>query len=427
VRNFVASIIGSFLLASCSPPSGAQEYRAPENIVTELNERFAGPSGLFHDPSYPEFLADYSATGDYLNWGKIRAFRSDGEIVIHESGLPQVLQDGKPYWNTVTLSHFALTEYGRHLNGDAKALPMLRLAVRKLVELQRFDGGFPYPSRPHRDHTLPDGWVSAMAQGNALSAFTRYLAVEKDDSVERAAGRAFDNLMTPVQDGGASTTMADLDASLSGFVFFPEYPAEPVDYTLNGYMFALLGVYDWSQVDSPSQARAKEAFASGIRTLDRILPLYDIDGFSTYDLAHIVLDAYPSVHPDYLGIHVYLLHALHSVTGNALFKNYETKWAAKIDAMNAKLRITGIEAPAEFSVGAPAKIRLRASGPGAEPTLYQLSVKSGNEWTVVQLYSPSDTLEWTPPASGDYVLGFFARSDDGSDWYNFRYRRVTVR
>ena len=46
-------------------------------------------------------------------------FTDDGEVVIHASGLPQVRDGEKLYWNTVTLSHFGLTMHGRLLAGAA--------------------------------------------------------------------------------------------------------------------------------------------------------------------------------------------------------------------------------------------------------------------------------------------------------------------
>lgn len=121
------------------------EYTQKPEWIAELNERYAGRSGTFHDTSYPHFLARYAHDGDYLNWGKIREFRNDNEIVMHENGLPQVWQDEEPYWNAVVLAQFGLTMHGRIVLGDLSAEPMFWSTVDKLIELQRADGGFPYP------------------------------------------------------------------------------------------------------------------------------------------------------------------------------------------------------------------------------------------------------------------------------------------
>lgn len=396
--------------------------------VQELNERLAGTSGRYHDTSYQAFMQQYEPFGDYLNWGEWRDFKDDGEIVMHQSGLPQVRDGDMLYWNTVALSHYALTMYGRHLRGDKTAQQAFFAAVDKLLELQREDGGFPYPSRQHRHTTLQDGWVSAMAQGNALSVFARALKLKDDTRYRRAGELTMQNLLTPVDRGGSFTTMADLDPSLSEYVFFPEYPNTPIDYTLNGYMFALLGIYDWSQVVSRNQAEAAKAFSDGMATLDRILPLFDIDGYSAYDLAHIVLKLPPYVAPEYLGIHVYLLHALDSIAPSKVLTHFEGKWQAKVDAMNQMLKFIKIAPSASAGkVGQPLRVELDAAGGTGKQKLYKMEVRVNGLWTPVSEYGEAATLTWTPQAPGSYVLGFYVKNADSKrEFDNFRYQAFEV-
>lgn len=58
-------------------------------------------------------------------------------------------------------------------------------------------------------------------------------------------------------------------------------------------MHALLGQYDWSHVPALEQAEAGSTFTRGMQTLKRILPYYDVGGFSAYDMAHITQKADP--------------------------------------------------------------------------------------------------------------------------------------
>ncbi len=429
LKRFAIALSAMILVACSDSQSGGREVLSKPEWVKELNERFDGPSGLFHDESYKSYLADYTSSGDYLNWGAFVKYKNDSEILMHESGLPQVVQDGVPYWNAVTLSHFAMVMYGRMIRGDETARPLLNASVAKLIELQNEKGGFPYPSRTHRWTVLPDGWISAMAQGNALSAFVRSLKLKDDPVVHTAAERAFLNLMLPVKDGGAHATMADFDKSLSSDVFFPEYPSDPLDYTLNGYMFTLLGIYDWSQVSSNTQSQAKAAFSDGVRTLVKILPFYDIDGFSTYDLAHYIdPSVYPKVHEHYLGIHVYLLHALYSVTKEPVLKKYEDIWASKIDEMNRPLRLTSmIVEPQNSKVGDIVRVTLDAQGGDDSAKQFRLAVKDGDVWFDITQFSTSPIMEWRPDRPGNFILGFYVRNEDSSaDFDNFRYVTVTV-
>ena len=236
----------------------------------------------------------------------------------------------EPYWNPVILSHFALVHHGRFLRGRTESRAPFFRAADKLIELQLPNGGFPYPARPYRKLKLAEGWISGMAQGNAMSVFYRAMLMSDDPRYKRAGELAFASLMTPTSEGGPATSLADLDPSLSAYLFLAEWPTDPIDYTLNGYMFAMLGLFDWSHVSE----KASAAFKLHMETLEPLLPYHDVDGFSTYDLSHIIFGLGPYIAPPYLGIHVYLLHALASVTNSAVLKQYEMKWAAKIDEMN---------------------------------------------------------------------------------------------
>jgi hypothetical protein len=401
--------------AIAGPAEHWPEINVAPDVIKELNERFAGPSGIFHDESYKLYLQDYASSGDYLNWGAVRSSRGDGEIVITEAGPPmdKDLPEGKPYWNPVTVSQYALTCHGR---GDRAGFFR---AADKLIELQRADGAFPYPSRPYRNLHLADGWVSAMAQGQALSVFYRATLPGPEPKYRRAGDLALASLLTPAGKGGPATTLADLDPSLAAYPFLAEYPTDPIDYTLNGYMFTLLGLYDWSKI-SP---QAATAFDQNIATLDRLLPYHDVDGFSTYDLSHIIFKLGPYVAAPYLGIHVYLLHALAGLTGSSTLKRYEIKWAAKIDEMNRPLRITSISS--DFQSPSPAgsriKFELQSRGGNGGPKLYQFAIRRGDNWTVAQPFSPDNSFTWTPAEPDNYTLGFYAKnSGSDAEFDNFR-------
>jgi heparosan-N-sulfate-glucuronate 5-epimerase len=390
--------------------------------LAELHETYDGTSGYFHDESYSAYLQEYTRAGDYLNYGKNRKFVNDGEIVIARDGLPKARVGNVVYDNPVTLSQFALATYGRHLNKAPGALGMFTTTVEKLISMQAGNGGLPYAvDLPYRDQVLKRGWISAMAQGQALSVFARALHMDPGHHRYREAGdKAFKNLMTPVSKGGGLTDLGDLDPSLSGFPYFAEYPLKPNSFTLNGFMFTLLGLYDWSQFDPDAAA----AFESGLLTLERVLPYHDLEGYSTYDLVHMVENQKPYVPMPYEGIHVYLLHALNSVSPRPIMLAYENKWRAKIDQMNALLKIVTIgqsrTSPQSASVPIIFTVAT-AGGPAAAKRLYRLGIKSGNEWTL-QEWSEDPVLRWVPSKPGNYVIGLYAKAAGSPEkWDSFRH------
>jgi hypothetical protein len=274
---------------------------------------------------------DYSSSGDYLNYGKTVFHRPSKTLQLDEQGVPMVFQGGKFNYSAGTVAIAALAEHGRFTeSGDSSKFFVM---ANKLLTLMGDDGALRYPY-PYRHYTstqaLAIGWTSGMDQGMALSVFARAYEVSKDAKWLKAGNLALKFLQTPYPYGPKST-LADLDKSLSGRTFFLEYPVEPNVFTLNGYMFTMLGLYDWSTVTKSNEA--KSIFKDGIETLDKMLPYYDLGTFSAYDLSYIthsnlpyLQQRAPHIAPRYHAIHIAQLRALFSVTGDKALKERADKW-----------------------------------------------------------------------------------------------------
>ncbi len=148
---------------------------------------------------------------------------------------------------------------------------------------------------PHT-YAIPSGWHSAMAQGLGVSLMVRLGLV--DD-----AARAARSLLEP-QYGLISKTE-------HGPVL-EEYPAEPRPHVLNGWMWALFGLYDLAHadgdLDEDLRAAATDAFEAGIASLAAQLPEYETGrGWSTYDRYPHPIQNVAS--PFYHRLHVEMLRA----------------------------------------------------------------------------------------------------------------------
>jgi hypothetical protein len=281
---------------------------------------------------YKQNICNYDHIGSYLNFANkysdTERFQPDAD------GIPMVKYGDKFYYNPVTTAQHALSLYNACLNGKDVLHDFLTAADR-LLEMQDESGAFPYHF-PFKyavtDDILEPGWVSGMAQGQALSVFARAYHLTNEERYIKAGNKSLKFLLTPVDQGGVMDTLEDLHPSLHEYIIFEEYIADPATYTLNGYMFALLGVYDWSQISSGEEQKlSADYFNRGVKTLEKILPYYDIGGFSAYDLSHITYNKKPHIGINYHAIHIYLLHALHTITNNETLHEYEQLWASYVE------------------------------------------------------------------------------------------------
>lgn len=287
--------------------------------------------------SFENYMKDHAPFGDYLNYGVGRCDKTTETSRLDANGIIQKKMGEEFYYHPVASAQCGLIAYGHYLRGK-EGIKQAALYADNLIDLQNEKGAFGYPF-PYKYYItgeiLKPGWTSGMAQGQAMSLFARVYATTGDIRYVEHGKRALDYLGTPVEQGGVATTLRDLDPSLQKYVFFEEYVTTPANYTLNGFMFALLGLYDWANLPShvdANQAYARTLFYSGIQTLERILPYYDMGRLTAYDLGYITHKAKtPNISNSYHGVHIYLLHALRSIVGSEVLHSYERKWTSYLN------------------------------------------------------------------------------------------------
>ena len=286
---------------------------------------------------YTARIVDYRADGDYFNYGAATDYQNTNVYKLDKDGIPQVKSGGRLFYNPVTMAQYALSVYGIYLKEGRLRKRFLFLA-EKLVAQQGDDGAFRYPfswSYYLLKDPFKPGWVSGMAQGLELSVFARAYHLTGDHHFLQAGSKALDFLILPVSRGGCMSTLRDLKKLKRSYrknVFFEEYICSPSSYTLNGFMFILIGLYDWSRLDSPDRSKdeALDYFQKGVATLKIVLPYYDIGGFTAYDLSYLTYGLRPKSARNYHSVHIQLLNALSAITGEEEFKQYERKWISYI-------------------------------------------------------------------------------------------------
>ncbi|WKX98214.1 hypothetical protein Q1695_013695 [Nippostrongylus brasiliensis] len=211
-----------------------------------------------------------------------------------------------------------------------------------LTSNQNEMGGWAVPVEraiAERRLVLGAGWHSAMAQGHALSLLTRAYSTTADSTYLTAASKALDLFEKNASVGGVRNT-------IFGHVWFEEYPTSPGSFVLNGFMYSLIGLYDFKSVRlderAPEEARRGVERASnllnlGIDSLRNVLPLYDTGSGSMYDLRHVGLRTAPNLARwDYHAVHVYLLKWLVQITGDKMLNETADRWIAYSWGQRAK-------------------------------------------------------------------------------------------
>lgn len=252
-----------------------------------------------------------------FDWNGIDDF---SKISLDQQNIPRV-HLRKPYgwqYNPVTIA-----QYGLHfLNSFARegrvrhqfiARSMAEWLVENQVEWKNGIGAWVYHfDLPFYGPRAP--WISAMAQGEALSLLLRMSQMGDKKTYEAAAHRAVRAFIQPVAAGGVVQSFPD------GSPAFEEYPTTPRSLVLNGLLFALLGLRDYALHfgDAPSQ----KLFELCVAGLKKNLARYDTGYWTLYDL-----------HPTrrlagekYVRIHVQLLHIFAKLTGDDFFVSTAKRW-----------------------------------------------------------------------------------------------------
>jgi len=206
--------------------------------------------------------------------------------------------------------------------------------AERLATLLDPDGRLPYLFDFPHTYPVRAPWSSAMAQGEIVSLLVRVGAETGSEALMDAAALAAGPLLDPASEL--------LTRTPQGLVL-QEYPTEPVSHVLNGWIFALWGLYDLGCTgDGPAAA----AFRSGAETLARRLHLYRTwPGWSRYDLF-----PHPVVHvasPFYHALHVAQLEAMQCLYPCEEFARHVERWS----------RTAASAAPSGLAVGRKAMFR----------------------------------------------------------------------
>ncbi|GGS28628.1 D-glucuronyl C5-epimerase family protein [Actinokineospora fastidiosa] len=297
------------------PPSEPEELSAP---LARASAR--PPLGVYTRADYTPRRLTWSE----LPYNSPTPYGWDRGVPRDSAGVRMHAIDGVLYDHPVAQAQDGLMALSDHrLTGEARYLQRALADAQRLVERRVLsDGGWyhPYPF-DFSLHGLPGAtmrapWFSGMAQGQALSLFTRLHQVTGEQWWRDAAEATFTSFRNAPAQGLPS--VVDIDSA--GYLWLEEYPRWPTadsDRTLNGHVFAAFGLYDYHQLTGDPLARdlwngslahTRHYLVNGFRVPDYI---------SRYCLAHPTVQS-----PRYHQIHWTQMLTLHASTGDALWSRY---------------------------------------------------------------------------------------------------------
>lgn len=238
--------------------------------------------------------SEYSATGAYWLPDETTDKNVDQRVKLDKNGVPKIIAgDDKFEYDTELVTSYALMWYTEAIEKRSKEAEAKFFSCAKwLIEHQKADGSIPtmLGSR-YREDAINSGWISAKAQGKALSVFSRAYSLTSDANFLQAGEKALNFLNEKClvnfdfSNDKQHAIMEYLNKD-GGFSYYEDVSGLGPHYRLDTQLYVLIGLYDWSQIDSTNSSSkfAADNFKKGVKMLKKTLPLYDMNGYLASDL-----------------------------------------------------------------------------------------------------------------------------------------------
>ena len=248
---------------------------------------------------------------------KLEGYFSDmtGKInwqgLLDEDGIPvNQLFDGSTCYFPITIAQKALGHYDKYLlENDKEDLKEFIKICDWLVKMQDEKGGWEIKDILN---LTENSKYSAMSQGEAISVLARAWKLFHNEKYIRTAEKAYNLMVTPVENGGTAYFRNN------GGIYLEEFPTIRKNTILNGWIFALFGIHDLCL--ATDNEVYKKYFNQSYQTLLNNLHIFDAGFWSYYDEKKAVAS------PFYHNLHISQLEALYLVKNDEKTKNYIEKW-----------------------------------------------------------------------------------------------------
>ena len=243
--------------------------------------------------------------------------------LLDKHGIPLLNYHGSigPQYNPIAISQYGLGNFNLYkISRDREAWIKCVRAADWLVEhleknkqghavwMHHFDWDYAKPLRAP--------WYSGLAQGQGISLLYRVFRETRDIKYKKTMQKAYAVFQHQIEQGG----VIFFDDKKN--VWIEEYITDPPTHILNGFIWALWGVYDYFLCIQTRDIYT--LWHAGLQTLQHALQCYDIKYWSRYDLSKTKLDNVASLF--YHTLHIIQLDVLYRLTKMHIFKAYKEAW-----------------------------------------------------------------------------------------------------
>lgn len=257
------------------------------------------------------------------------------------AGVPQLDYHGDigRQYNPIAIAQYGLGNYnvfGRNAD-EARRKKFFIAADWLMSHLETNSFGVPVWNHnfdwEYRD-TLKAPWYSGLAQGQGISVLLRAHKESGETKYLDAARRALSSFFHPISAGGVTFTDEASD------LWFEEYIVSPPTHILNGFIWAVWGVYDYFLATQNHDAH--NLFLRAVQTLIHNLERYDLGFWSLYEQSGTRLPMVAS--PFYHRLHIVQLRIMHRVTGEHVFARVADRWDGYTRSCIKRTRALGYKA-----------------------------------------------------------------------------------
>lgn len=298
LQAFIVSLLTFGLVAVAPVPErGVPDYKRHGYELFEVPE-----DELAYNSSDPLDLDDPARPVDAVG---VQLYERDGERQFHPVGMAQ--------YGLAALNGHRVTddaEYLRRAEANAQALLDHAKSARGGVY---FPYTFDFELLGDEADTIRAPWWSAMAQGQALSLFTRLHGTTGEQRWLEAARLTFNTFLRP----RSAHRPWVIHVDRSRYLWLEEYAGNTAPLMVfNGHVFAIWGLYDYWQATGDD--RAVPLMDGAITTIRAYATYFRVPGdVSFYSLR--VREPY-SQNEKYHRIHARQLSELGRLTGDAWFE-----------------------------------------------------------------------------------------------------------